>query len=234
MSGTAAGGGNFIMADGLLLALNAYDNQIYCFGKGPSATTVSAVPEVQSAGSSLLIKGTVTDQTPSSMGTPAIADESMSSWMEYMYMQQSKPANATGVEVKLTAIDPNGNFQDIGAATSDIFGNYAISWKPPVPGIYNVKATFEGSNSYYGSEAGTTFMVSEAPAPNVIPTQPPEETTPQVTTIATPTISISPSPTQAAELPPGAAPIETYVAIGAVVVIIVAAAAALVLRRKKQ
>jgi hypothetical protein len=70
--------------------------------------------------------------------------------------------NAKGVTVHLTAIDPNNNFQDIGYVTTDIYGNYATLWTPPVPGLYVVTATFEGSNSYYGSSAETAFGVEEA------------------------------------------------------------------------
>ncbi len=46
--------------------------------------------------------------------------------MEYLYMQRPMPENAKGVTVKYTAIDPNGNFQDIGEATADICGNFGI------------------------------------------------------------------------------------------------------------
>lgn len=143
-----------------------------------------------------------------------------------------KPNDATGVKVHLTAIDPNGNFQDIGTATSDALGNFAISWIPPVPGLYNVKATFEGSNSYFGSEAGTAFIITEAETPNIVPTQPPAETTaPPTTTI--PPQSVSPSPTEAVQPPTSESPTTTYIAIGAAVVIVIAAAAALVLRKRK-
>ena len=35
------------MADGKVLGLNYFDNKIYCFGRGPSATTVTASPKVR-------------------------------------------------------------------------------------------------------------------------------------------------------------------------------------------
>ena len=35
------------IADGFIVGLNFYDNQIYCYGKGPSATTVTASPKIQ-------------------------------------------------------------------------------------------------------------------------------------------------------------------------------------------
>jgi outer membrane protein assembly factor BamB len=158
-----------LIADGSLVVANGYDNSIYCFGKGTTATTVSTQNFAAQLGTPVIIQGTVTDQSPGqtaigvpAAGTPAISDASMTAWMEYLYMQQEKPADATGVKVHVTAIDPNGNFQDIGTATSDALGNFAISWTPPVPGQYTVKAAFEGSAAYYSSEAGTSFAVSKA------------------------------------------------------------------------
>jgi hypothetical protein len=145
------------------VTLNLYDNRIYCYGKGPSATTVTAAPKVTALGSSVLIEGTVTDQSPGAKGSPAMSDESMSDWMEYMYMQQAMPANPQGVTVKLYSIDPNGNYQDIGTATTDIGGCFGKSWVPPVPGDYFLMAEFEGSASYGSSYATTYFTVDEAP-----------------------------------------------------------------------
>jgi hypothetical protein len=110
-----------------------------------------------------MIKGTVTDQSPGAKGSPAIADEYQEDWMEYVYMQQAMPANAQGVTVKIYAIDPNGNYQDIGETTSDIWGNYGIDWKPPVEGKYIVIAEFSGSASYGSSSASTYFTVDTAP-----------------------------------------------------------------------
>jgi hypothetical protein len=242
--GMGAGSGA-VVADGYVLSLNAYDNQIYSYGKGPSATTVSASPKASVQGSAVLFEGTVIDtaagtkQTEQAArfpnGVPAMSDASMSAWMEYVYMQQAKPTDATGVKVHLTAIDPNGNFQDLGTAVTNDLGNYAISWKPPVPGVYTVRATFEGSNSYYRSEAGTSFVVSEAGAAPAIVTPTPTATQPPVTP-ASPTpvqTPVSPSPTQAVTPPTSAEPTTTYIAIGIAVVVIVAAAAALILRRRK-
>jgi len=48
----------------------------------------------------------------------------------------------------LYAIDPNGNYQDIGEAASDIGGNFGKSWKPPVEDEYLIIAEFAGSASY--------------------------------------------------------------------------------------
>jgi hypothetical protein len=172
-----------LIADGYVVANNIADNRIYCFGKGVTKTTVSGPEIVQPLGTKVLIEGSVTDESPGTKsslltarfpnGVPAIADEYMSEWMEYLYMQQPLPAIETipvpedevkGVIVKLTAIDPNGNFQDIGETVTDLNGNFGITWTPPVPGEYHVTATFEGSNSYWSSDATTYFAVTEAPS----------------------------------------------------------------------
>ena len=149
------------IAEGVLLASSYYDKNLYAFSKGETATTISVSSKTIGHSESILFEGSVLDMSPAQPSTPAISDDDMSAWMEYLHMQQPKPTDATGVTVHLTAIDPNGNFQDIGYAKSNTMGNYAIDWTPPVPGVYTVTATFEGSESYYQSEAGTAFLVSE-------------------------------------------------------------------------
>ena len=82
--------------------------------------------------------------------------------MEYKFMQQAYPANAKGVNVTLTAIDPNNNYIPIGTTTSDTAGNFGLAWTPEVPGTYHIIATFAGSAAY-GSSYSTTYMtVGEA------------------------------------------------------------------------
>jgi hypothetical protein len=154
-------------ANGYAVSFNSYDGLLTCIGKGLSATTVKAEPSINS-NTQVLITGTVTDQSPGqtclgipAAGTPAIADEYMTDWMSYLYYQCPKPANATGVKVTLIAIDPNNNYQTIGETTSDSSGNYAIAYTPPVPGMYNIIATFAGTNSYYSSKAETAMLYAE-------------------------------------------------------------------------
>jgi outer membrane protein assembly factor BamB len=173
------------LADGILVTSNSMDNMIYAYGRGPSATTVSAPQLIPTVGSSVVITGTVTDQTDSGRlntndkldftlkGTPAISDEDMSAWMEYLFMQQIKPADAKGVEVLLETLDPNGNFYEIGRTTSDITGNYGVTWEPPVPGDYQIIATFAGSAAYGPSQAITYMSIEEAPEPTPGPTPTP-------------------------------------------------------------
>jgi len=207
---------NSIMADGIFVGLNYMDMQLYGIGKGPSATTVSAPQTVPSLGSSVTITGTVTDQSPSGKrntngdldfvlkGTPAISDADMEAWMEYKFMQQAYPANAKGVEVTLTAIDPNNNYITIGTTTSDAAGNYGLAWTPEVPGTYHIIATFAGSKAYGGSYSTTYMTVGEAP---------PEPITPE------------PEP----PLPP----FEMYTLYATIAIIVAVAIATLLLLRKK-
>jgi hypothetical protein len=170
------------VADGCIVYLNAYDMQIYCIGKGPSATTVTASPEVSVHGSSVLVKGTVTDIAAGTKqkeqaarfpnGVPAVSDTSMDAWMEYVYTQKPRPTDAVGVEVSLDTIDPNGNYVHIGTATSDANGMFKTAFTPEVPGEYTIIATFAGSESYWGSYAETAIDVSEAPPATAPPEYP--------------------------------------------------------------
>jgi hypothetical protein len=168
------GGDNYAISDGYLVGLNGYDMKLYCFGKGPSATTVSVKNDVTTKGGSVQITGTVIDKSAGTQqqeqagrfpnGVPAMADESQEDWMEYVYMQQAMRADVQGVTVKLYAIDPNGNYQDIGETTSDMWGNFGKSWIPPVEGEYLIIAEFAGTNSYYKSSASTYITVDPAPS----------------------------------------------------------------------
>jgi hypothetical protein len=161
------------IADGILVALNSYDGQVYAFGKGPSKTTVSAPQTQITFGEKVVIQGTVTDQTPASKDTPAISDESMGLWMEYLHQQKEFPASATGVEVMIDVIDSNGNYRNIGTATSTTSGFFDLEWTPDIPGKFRVIATFAGSDSYGSSWAETSMTVVEAPEPTPSPTPTP-------------------------------------------------------------
>jgi hypothetical protein len=174
---------NTLMGDGIIAMMNSYDQQIYAIGKGPSATTVSASPKVSVNGDKVLVEGMVTDISPGMQqyartsrfpnGVPAVSDDSVSAWMEYVYMQFTRPTNATGVEVVLTVLDPNGNTYEVGRTTSDDSGFFSCEFTPPVPGKYTVIASFAGSKAYYGSFAKTAISVNEAPAATAAPTAPP-------------------------------------------------------------
>ncbi|MCW3998056.1 MAG: PQQ-binding-like beta-propeller repeat protein [Candidatus Bathyarchaeota archaeon] len=180
---TTEWGGSAVIGDSIIALYNSYDQRIYAVGKGPSKTTVSASDVGVVEGSSVMIKGSVMDisagcDDPALMarfpnGVPAVSDASMSEWMKYVHLQYPMPMDAVGIEVVLETYDPNGNFYEIGRATTDSDGNYGLMWQPPVPGEYMVLASFWGSEGYYGSHATTYVGVVEAP-----PASPPPEPTP--------------------------------------------------------
>lgn len=206
---------DFAIADGQYTCFNGYDGRIYSFGKGPSATSVTASPKTSVHGDNVLIEGSVIDISPGTQdyrlsarfpdGVPAVSDASMSKWMEYLYMQQPLPADATGVEVSLDVIDENGNYRNIGKTTSDAKGFYSYDWTPDIEGKYTLIATFKGTESYWPSQSVTAFIVNEAP--------------PQAT--AQPGISLPPT--------------ETYlIGIGVAIILAIAIVGALILRAIKK
>jgi len=162
------------LADGYFVYLNYNDMQIYCIGPGPSATTVTASPSVTVDGGSVLITGTVTDQSPNKAlkGTAAISDADQGAWMNYMVMKNVAFPNVIGVEVTLDTLDPNGNFVHIGTVTSDASGMFKKLWEPEVPGEYTIIATFAGSASYGPSYAETAVGITEAPQASPPPEYP--------------------------------------------------------------
>ncbi|MCW4028101.1 MAG: PQQ-binding-like beta-propeller repeat protein [Candidatus Bathyarchaeota archaeon] len=174
---------SMFVADGYLVSLNLYDMQIYCYGKGASATTVTNQNDVITDGNKVLIKGTVTDIAAGTKqdeqaarfpnGVPVVSDASMSDWMEYVYMQQPQPTDVTGVTVSLSVIDANGNYRPIGETTTDADGFYSYDWQPDIPGKYTVIANFDGTESYYPSHAETAFVVQEV-TPTETPTAAPQ------------------------------------------------------------
>ncbi len=231
------------IADGYLLVSNAYDNQIYAYSKGPSATTVSVPQTAITKGSSVMITGSVIDTSAGTMqdeqskrfphGVPAMSDEDMGPWMEYVYMQQPIPADAKGVTVKLTAIDPNGNTQGIGEVTTDMNGNFGKSWKPPVEGDYFIMASFEGSESYWPSYDTSYMVVDPAPTPG----QPMETEEPSTAppTTEEPTTAAPPTTEEPTGVPGEAPLITTEVLIIAAVGVaaVIGVGAYWVLRKRK-
>jgi hypothetical protein len=178
MAAGGNGGSNAIIGDGFLIALNAYDNQLYCIGQGPSKTTVTAPSVGVTTATPITISGTVTDicagTTQNAVaanfpnGVPCMSDESQEEWMEYIYEQQAKPTNATGVLVTINVIDSNGNYRQVGTTTSDDSGTFGFTWTPDISGDFTVIASFAGSGSYYPSSAETHFT-ADNPAPTASP-----------------------------------------------------------------
>jgi outer membrane protein assembly factor BamB len=151
------------IANGYVIGLNEYDQRIYCFNKGPSKTTVSVSQSPIAKGGSTVILGTVTDQSPASKDTPAIADKFMTQWMEYLHQQQPRPMDAFGVPVMLQAMRSDGSIIDLATIYSDINGHYEYMWTPPAQDTYKILAAFPGSDAYSMSWAETALGVTEAP-----------------------------------------------------------------------
>ncbi len=166
------------IADGYLTGADSWDGYMYVFGKGKSATTVTAPDVVVAKGSGVVIKGTVLDMSPAQTGTPCVSRESMTTQMEYLHMQLPVDGiwhnlTLTGIPVALTAIDPNGAVIDIGTVTtSGYYGTFEMAWTPPAEGTYRIIASFAGDESYGSSAASTAVAVGAAPAEITIPEQP--------------------------------------------------------------
>jgi hypothetical protein len=169
------------IADGVMVTLNAYDNQIYAWGKAASKVTVNAPDAGVTTSGPITISGSIYDLASGASqeavaanfphGLPAVSDESMTGFMEAVYMQQPMPTNVTGVPISIDVVDANGNFRHIGTTTSDASGKFALSWTPDIPGDFKVIATFAGSESYYASYDVAFFTAAEATAPTTAPIQ---------------------------------------------------------------
>jgi len=171
------------LASGYLVCDNTYTQSLYCFGQGPSATTVTAPDTATCVGTPVVIRGTVTDISAGTQqaqqkadfpnGVPCVSDASESAWMQYVYEQQPMPNDVTGVPVTISVIDSNGNYRTIGTTTTDSSGMFTLAWAPDISGSYTVIATFAGSNAYYPSNAETSFYATAAPASTAAPTATP-------------------------------------------------------------
>ena len=177
-------GESYAIADGYSVFFNSYNSQIYTLGRGPSSTTVEAGPKTSVIGNTVVLEGTVTDislgtsQTEQAKrfphGVPVSSDQSMGDWMAYVYSQQPKPTNFTGVDVTLSVIVANGNYRTVGTATTDASGYYSCVWTPDISGKYTVIATFAGNKGYWPSTQETSFNIQDAPAtPTPMPTAAP-------------------------------------------------------------
>jgi hypothetical protein len=172
------GGGAGAVADGYLTYDNKYDGYMYVFGKGPSATTVSAPQTEITVGKSVIISGTVLDESPAQPGAAAVSKDSMTTYMEYLHQQRPLDGfyhnvTVTGVPVSIDSIDPNNNYVHIGTVMSDAKGNFGLVWTPTIPGEHQIIATFAGDDSYGSSWATTYAVVTDAPQPTAEPTPTP-------------------------------------------------------------
>ncbi|UCC57941.1 MAG: PQQ-binding-like beta-propeller repeat protein [Candidatus Bathyarchaeum sp.] len=233
------------VADGYLVAGNSDDGYTYCFGKGKSATTVTAPKTSIPKGTALMIEGTVLDMSPAQPGTPCVSVDSMATQMEYLHMQLPIDGihhneTITGVPVTLTAMAEDGSYIDIGTATTDgYYGTFGLEWTPPDEGTYKIIAAFAGDDSYGSSGAATYITVGPPTAPSEpIETEEPttEEPTTEEPTTEEPTTE-EPTTEEPTEPPPtGEPPIfttEVAIILAVVIACIIGVGAFWALRRRK-
>ena len=164
---TSNGGQSLAIAEGYLIApYNENDGYTYCFGKGQTAITISAPLTTVTAGTGVLIQGTVMDLSPGQPNTPAVSEADMSTWMQYLHQQDAalvnNPPVPNGVPVELRALGSDGALVDLGTVTSNSYGQFSIMWTPPKADKYTVYAAFAGSDSYWSSSAATALGVEAA------------------------------------------------------------------------
>ncbi|HJW28317.1 MAG TPA: PQQ-binding-like beta-propeller repeat protein, partial [Saprospiraceae bacterium] len=165
------------IADGYM-SIGGSDGYMYVFGKGKSATTVTAPNVVMPKGNGIVITGTVLDLSPGQPNTPCVSKDSMALQMEYLHKQMPIDGiwhneTITGVPVILTAIASDGSVTEIGTVTTNgYYGTFGKEWTPPNEGTYQIIASFAGDDSYGSSGAATTISVGPAPTEITIPEQP--------------------------------------------------------------
>ncbi len=174
------------VSDGVMVTLNAYDNQIYAWGKSATKLSVNAPAVGVTTQTPIVVSGSIYDLASGSNqeavaarfphGLPVVSDDTMTPFMEYVYMQQEKPTDTKGVPIALNVVDANGNYRNIGTTVSDATGKFAFTWTPDIEGDYAVIASFAGSESYYGSSDEAFFT---AAAPPATPAPTPVEAAPQ-------------------------------------------------------
>jgi outer membrane protein assembly factor BamB len=160
------------IADGYLLGNNGDNGYLYCFGKGPTSTSVAGPLTNQLVGTGILFTGEVLDQSPAFPGTPAVSEDSMTEQMNYLMQNDANlvnnPPKPNGVPVTISVLDPNGNTETL-QTTTDSAGHYALSWTPKVAGLHTITANFEGSEAYWRSSAVTSVFVEDAPTATETP-----------------------------------------------------------------
>ena len=165
------------IADGYL-SLGGSDGYMYVFGKGKSATTVTAPNVVMPKGNGIVITGTVLDLSPAQPNTPCVSKPSMALQMEHIHKQLPIDGiwhneTITGVAVALSAIASDGSVIDIGTVTTNgYYGAFGKEWTPPNEGTYQIIASFAGDDSYGSSGASTVISVGPAPTTPQTPQYP--------------------------------------------------------------
>ncbi|MFC1487032.1 PQQ-binding-like beta-propeller repeat protein [Thermoproteota archaeon] len=161
----------YAVADGYLVAGNAYLGYVFGYGPGKSETSVTAPTIGVPKGTPIIVTGSVLDMSPAQPGTPCVSVASMDTQMEYLHMQM--PIGGLwgdeiieGVPVMLSAIADDGSYVNIGTVTTEGYsGTFGKSWTPTEEGTYQIIASFEGDSSYASSQAVAWVTVGAEPSP---------------------------------------------------------------------
>jgi hypothetical protein len=65
----------------------------------------------------------------------------------------------SGVPITIDAVDPNGNYVTLGTTVSDANGRFSFNFTPDKDGQFYIYASFDGSASYYKTDAYTELVV---------------------------------------------------------------------------
>ncbi|MEJ2272850.1 MAG: hypothetical protein P8X91_10380, partial [Candidatus Bathyarchaeota archaeon] len=163
-------GGLKAIGEEMLIAKNEYNGIIYCFGRARTSVDIIVSPTIATQGSSILIEGYVSDLSPEVQGEPAVGNNDMARWMEYLYMQRPCPTEVVGVPVQIRVIqDSTGSKQDLGFAVTDLYGHFSFEFTPPITGLYTVAARFLGSDPYFSSWKAIGLSVQSPSEPSIVP-----------------------------------------------------------------
>jgi parallel beta-helix repeat protein len=154
-----------------------------------------------------------------------------------------------GMEIAVTTIDPNGNFQTIGNLPPQPDGSYKVSWIPPLEGTYTIIAALDATGVKATTNLTITHVESNStptatsthsigPSSTETPTQttpPTPQTSPtaaannQLTTQSTPQVSVAPETTQTGGQTEGQPPPSDATATVTIVVAVAAIVAVLMI-----
>jgi len=194
------------IVDGKYL-FHSYCDYLWCFGKGPTTTSITVATASLIMGQTACISGSIADMSPFSQQYPELQNP----WVK-------------GASVVLCYLK-DGEWYDFATVQTDDQGQFIYEWAPKSAGVYTVYARFEGNEAYHWSSAKTVVQVCAAPEASPTPTPEPTQTP---TIVPTPTAS--PSVVPEPEAPPN---MDIYIIAVAATVIIVVAAAAVFLKKRK-
>jgi outer membrane protein assembly factor BamB len=119
---------------------------MYCFGKGPTALTVSTDKTTVSSGQQVTISGRLTDLSPA-----------VNRWTSNT--QYGRPTEgASNVYITLTYTGADMVRKPIASVKTDMEGKFTTTWTATGSGLLEIAASSPGSDSYHAPEDATTLI----------------------------------------------------------------------------